>query len=161
MRNLLTIATLTVVLALGFTQAASAGTTVTHAVTVTVSAVNEVAISGGAITMTINAAVAGSEPTTVTDATKSLSWTTNEATARKITVVTDVITQKFTLKLTATGISGGTAASQLTITTTAQSLVTAINKTTGTCTLSYAASATAAQGTGSDVHTLTYTILAA
>jgi len=46
----------------------------------------------------------------------------------------------------------------VTLTTTAIDFVTGVATTTGTCDLSYVASATAAQGTGSDVHTVLYTL---
>ncbi|GAG32381.1 unnamed protein product, partial [marine sediment metagenome] len=62
---------------------------------------------------------------------------------------------------TATNVSGGTAASQVTLSTTAADFVTAISKTVGTCDLSYRPSATAGQGTGSDFLTVTYTLTAA
>jgi hypothetical protein len=145
---------------LAATSLAIAGSTANHTVTVTVSAINEVAITGGNITLTISTATAGSNPTDATDATCTLAWTTNE-TSKKITAATNLETQKFTLKVLATSVTGGTAASQVTLSDTAQDFVTGIATTVGGCTLSYTASATAAQGTGSDVHTVTYTLTAA
>lgn len=81
-----------------------------HTVTVTVSAINELSISGGNLTLTVNTATAGSEPSDATDSTtRDLLWTTN-ATSKKITVATSVIFQNFTLKVTAANVTGGTAA---------------------------------------------------
>ncbi|MBU1948725.1 MAG: hypothetical protein KJ927_08445 [Candidatus Eisenbacteria bacterium] len=138
----------------------SAGTTANHTVTVTVAAINEVAIVGGNVTLTIDSATAGSQPDDATDATTSdLNWTTNEA-SKKITVATDLADPDFTLKVVAANVAGGTAAAQVTLSTIAADFVTGISTTVGTCDLSYTASATAAQGTGSDVHTVTYTITA-
>lgn len=132
-----------------------------HTVTVQVNAVNELAISGGNLTLTINSATAGSELDDATDSTTcDLAWTTNQAT-RKITVATDLGSPDFTLKVVAQNVSGGTAASEVTLSTTAADFVTAVSQTTGSCDLAYTASATAAQGTGSDVHTVTYTVTAA
>ena len=132
-----------------------------HQVTVTVAAINELAISGGPVTLTINSATAGSEPDDATDNTTcDLLWTTNQA-SKKITVATDLTPQKFTLKVVAQSVTGGSAASEVTLSTTAQSFVTGVATTTGGCDLAYTASATAAQGTGSDGHTVTYTITAA
>lgn len=129
-----------------------------HTVTVTVSAVNELAITGGNITLTINSATAGSELDDATDSTTcDLLWTTNEA-AKKITAETNLAAPSFVLKVTATNVSGGVAAPEVTLSTTATNLVNAVVTTTGSCDLSYVASATAAQGTGSDVHTVLYTL---
>jgi len=141
----------------GYTYAASSDN---HTVTVTVSAINELAITGGNVTLTINTATAGSEPDDAVDnTTADLDWTTNEAT-KKITVVTDQAAPTFTLKAVAQNVTGGTAASEVTLSTTAADFVTTISTTTGGCDIQYTASATAAQGTGSDVHTVTYTITA-
>lgn len=148
------------VVALGFAGNAMAGTTASHDVTLTVSAINEVAVSGGNITLTINTATAGLDPDAQTDATTAdLDWTTNEAT-KKITVASDAAVSAATLKVVAANVSGGTAASQVTLSTTPADFVTAISTTTGGCDLSYEASATAAQGTSSNTYTITYTITA-
>lgn len=130
-----------------------------HTVTVNVSAINEVAITGGNVTLTINNATAGAEPDDATDTSTSLDWTTNEQ-SRKITVVSDNATPNFTLKVQATGVTGGTGAGEITVTDSAQDFVTGIAETTGSATLSYTASATASAGDGSDIHTVTYTITA-
>jgi len=141
--------------------AVMAGSTSSHTVTVTVSAINEVAVVGGNLTLTINTATAGQNPDDATDNTTcDLNWTTNEA-SKKITVQTDLAVQKFTLKVVAQNVTGGTAAAQVTLTNSATDFVTGISKTVGTCDLAYTASATAAQGTGSDLHTVTYTLTAA
>ena len=71
---------------------------------------------------------------------------------------TNLASQNFTLKVLAQNVTGGTAAPEVTITNTATNFVTGIATTTGGCDLQYTASATAAQGTGSDVHTVTYTL---
>ena len=133
-----------------------------HTVTVQVNAVNELAISGGNLTLTISSATAGSDLDDATDNTTcDLAWTTNQAT-RKITVVTDLGSPTFTLKVVAQNVAGGgSAASEVTLSTTAADLVTGVSQSSGGCDLAYTASATAAQGTGSDVHTVTYTVTAA
>ncbi len=147
-------------LIIGLIEFCSAANNDNHQVTVTVNAINELALTGGNITLTINSAAAGSDPNDATNATCTLAWTTNE-TSKKITVVSSLASQNFALKVLATGISGGTAAPEVTVDNSADDLVTAVATTTGGCTLSYTAQATAAQGTGSDVHTtVTYTITA-
>ncbi|PKL46566.1 MAG: hypothetical protein CVV37_08490 [Nitrospira bacterium HGW-Nitrospira-1] len=151
----------------GMAGTAMAAATDNHIVTVTVSAINELAITGGNITLTINTATAGSEPNSASDATTcDLLWTTNGIN-RKITVESDLTPIKFTLNVEATGVSGvGTAVPGGATFNTAYTantpvdFITGISLTVGTCNLSYTASATAAQGTGSDVHTVTYTITA-
>ncbi len=148
------------VLTLGFAWIAVAANSANHQITVTVNSINELAITGGNKTLTISTATAGSNPNAATNAECTMAWTTNDTT-KKITVVTSLASPKFTLKVTATGVTGGTAAPQVTLSTTAQNFVTGVATTTGGCTLSYVASATAAQGTGSDVHTVTYTITGA
>lgn len=151
--------TLTLALAaLTFSAPALAATTASHTVTVTVSAINEVAISGGNVTLTIDSASSGSDPDDATDSTTAdLSWTTNEA-SKKITVDTDLVSPTYGLTVEATTVSGGTSAGVVSLSTTAQDFVTGIATTTGSCDLSYTGSATSGDGTGSDVHTVTYTI---
>jgi hypothetical protein len=146
------------ILFLGMVGYVMASNTDNHTVTVQVNAINEVAISGGNITLTINTATAGSEPDDATDNTTcDLLWTTNQA-SKKITVATDQGSPTFTLKVVAQNVSGGTAASEVTLSTTATDFVTGVATTTGNCDLSYTASATASDGTGSEVHTVTYTL---
>ena len=143
---------------LGLIGLAIAANTADHTVTVTVEAINEAAITGGDLTLTINSATAGSEPDDAVDNTTcDLAWTTNEA-AKKITVETDLAAPTFALKVLAQNVTGGTAAAEVTLSTTATNFVTGVATTTGGCDLQYTASATAAQGTGSDVHTVTYTL---
>ena len=140
---------------------ARGASTDSHTVTVQVNAVNEIAISGGNLTLTISTATAGSDLDDATDNTTcDLAWTTNQA-SRKITAATDLGAPTFTLKVVAQSVTGGTAASEVTLSTTAADFVTGVSQASGSCDLAYTASATAAQGTGSDVHTVTYTVTAA
>jgi hypothetical protein len=140
---------------MGFAIAAD---TDSHTVTVTVNAINEISVTGGNILLAINSATAGSEPNNEVDATTGLQWTSN-ATGKKITVESDVASPEYTLKALATGVSGGTAASEVTISNVSQDFITGVATTTGSGTTRYTASATVAGGTGSDVHTITFTIV--
>jgi hypothetical protein len=146
-----------VILIFGWCGIAAASNIASHSVTVHVDAINEVAITGGDITLTVNSAMAGSQPDHATNANCHLQWTTNEA-GKKITVESDQASPTFTLQVEATGVSGGTAASVVTITDSPTDFVTGIATTIGNCRLSYTAIATAAEGTGQDVHTVTYTL---
>jgi len=158
----LIISLVVVALCLVLTGVAMAGNTDSHSVTVQVNAINEINVAAGEspapeIILIISTAIAGSDPTEVTDTSCTLLWTTNQA-SKKITVVTNQASPKFTLKVLATGVTGGTAAAEVTLSTTAANFVTGIATAIGVCTLEYTASAMAAQGIGSDVHTVTYTI---
>lgn len=152
---------LVAVLLTGFISVVWAADNANHQVTVDVDAINELAITGGSITLTINAATAGSQPDAEQDVTCGLLWTVTDTT-RKITVATNQATFDHTLKVLATSVTGGTAAAEVTFTNTdAHDLVTGVAETLGGCTLQYTASATAAQGMQTVVHTITYTITAA
>jgi hypothetical protein len=130
-----------------------------HQVTVTVNDINELAVTGGDITLTISAATAGQNPNQATNNTCGLEWTVN-TTNKKITVATNQASFAHALRVQAASVSGGTAAAEVTISDTPQDLVTGVATTLGTCTLNYRATATAAQGTQSVAHTITYTITA-
>ena len=135
-----------------------AQTTDNHTATATISTINEIAITGGNPTLTINSATAGSGLDDATDNTSAdLDWSTND-TSKKITAATNLASPNFTLKVAAENVTGGTAASQVTLTTVAADFVTSIANTAGGCDLSYTASATVTDGTGSDIHTITYTL---
>lgn len=129
-----------------------------HTVTVTVNTINEIAITGGSVTLTINSATAGADPNNDIDATTGLLWTSNES-DKKATIQSDLAGPNFALKAVATGVTGGSAASEVTISTTAQDFITGISTTIGSGTIQYTGMATSAQGTGSDIHTITITIV--
>jgi hypothetical protein len=133
--------------------------TANHTVTVTVSAVNEVAISGGNVALAINGGTAAG-PATASDATTAdLLWSTNES-DKKITVASSLATINYPLTVEALNATGGTVGPALTLSDTAQDLVTGISLNSGSADLAYTVSATAAGGTGSEAHTVTYTITA-
>ncbi len=136
-----------------------AAASASHTVTVQVNAINELATSGGNITLTISTADPGVEPTAAIDVTTcGLVWTTNE-TSKKITVETDLGAPQFTLVAAAQAVVGGTAAPLVYLSTTAQDYVIGVSETVGSCNLGYGAIATTAQGTGTDVHTIIYTLI--
>jgi len=129
-----------------------------------------VKITGGDVTLTISTATAGQEPDPVTDVATGLRYYA-AAPKHTITVKTSLSSQNFTLTVEAInivtggdgGASGGTAQGVVTLSTTPQVFIIDIKKGTSevphTCTLKYTASVTVSQGTGSDVHTITYTIV--
>jgi hypothetical protein len=127
----------------------------------------DVAVLNGDANLTISFATAGQQPASTTNEACQLQWTTLPADAtKKITVQSSLATPSFTLTVSAVNVSAGdgTAAGIVTLGTTAADLVVSIPAGVliadpGTCTLHYAASATAANGTGSDNHTITFTIV--
>ncbi|MBU1676564.1 hypothetical protein KKA85_12390 [bacterium] len=129
-----------------------------HTVTVVIPTINDVAITGGNLTLTFVVPTPGSNPADVSDLTTcDLNWSNNEA-SQKITVATNVASPVATLKVTAGSVSGGTTGGQITLSTTAQDFVTAVTTGNGSCDLEYVASATSGLTAGSEVHTVTYTI---
>ena len=133
-----------------------------HKVTVCAQSINEVALNGGNVTLTINSAIAGDDTTCIEENTIcDLLWTTNESN-KKITVASDNGSQNFTLKVSAENVRGGSASPEVPLSTTTTDLITGITSTTGKCDIRYSALYNAfadrPDGTGADNHTITYTL---
>jgi hypothetical protein len=101
--------------------------------------------------------VAGQDQMSVVDASTSLLWGVNSST-KKITVQTNLGAPLFALKLVALNPTQGTAAPEVTTSTTANDLLLDIGRSSGTCTLQYTGVALASQGTGTDSHLITFTV---
>jgi hypothetical protein len=130
-----------------------------HIVTVTISAINEISVTG-APSLTVSTATAGQDLDDDVDlVTCDLSWTTNAAN-KKITVAT-TLAPSVTLKVVAVAPTAGSAAAEVTLSTTAADFITGIGKTFGTSDITYtlAASVTDAIVTNETI-TVTYTITA-
>lgn len=149
--------TLTVVLG-GVAKGQTYGTDF-HRVTVQVSQVTVVQVSSGTVSLSISGAnaVAGQNAMTVTDLSTSFLWGTNVS-QRKVTAQTNLAAPLFSLKVLAVNPTQGTAAPEVTLSTTAQDFLTNIGKSSGTTQLQYTGVALASQGTGSDAHTVTFTV---
>jgi hypothetical protein len=134
--------------------------TATNAITVKVQAITIVQITGSIVNLTVSGsnAIAGQNQMMTTDQTSTLSWGINSS-LKKITVNTSLAAPKFTLQLVAVSPTVGTAASQVTLSTTANDLVLNIGRSSGSCGLLYTAVALASQGTGTDSHTITFTVV--
>jgi hypothetical protein len=135
-----------------------------HTARVTVPQLAVVGVSSGVVSLAITGAgvVAGVDPMTVTNQSTTLSWGANTATA-KIAVKTSLAVQKYTLQVQATSITGipsstGISSPVVTLTTTSMDFMTGIGLKRGTCSLLYTGIADAADGVGSDSHTVTFTI---
>ena len=150
-------------LCLGFTGMAMAGDNDNQTVGYEVSAINELAVSGNPGAMNVSAATAGSQPDAVTDTSTSFAITTNTATdGKKITAVLDTaMPANTTLKITLAAPSGGTSAGEITLTASAQDVVTAIDGVASSGhQISYELDATVAAGVVSSANkTVTLTIV--
>jgi len=135
--------------------------TATHTVTVQVSVITAVQVTGGSVNLNISNAnvVAGQDQMTAVDQSTGLLWGTNSS-ARKITAGTSLVAPKFTLKLLALNPTQGTAAPEVTLAGAAKDLLLNIGRSSGSCTLRYTGIALASQGTGNDTHVITFTVAA-
>lgn len=147
---------------IGLAGAAFAADTATQSVTYEVTAINELSVSGNPGALTINAATAGSAPTSVTDTSTTYAITTNQ-TARKITAAIDTaMPLGVTLKANLAAPTGATSAGAVTLGTVAADAVTGITtlNESGKA-ITYTLDATAAAGVVTSASkTVTFTIAA-
>lgn len=133
----------------------------TNQVTVIVASLTYISLNPTSLNMPINAAnaIAGQNSMSITDQTSTLYWATN-ASPRKITISSTVIpaVPKFTLQIVAFNPTVGTPSAQVTLPTTAVDFITNIARTMGSCLLKYTATALASKGTGTDTHSVTFTV---
>ena len=111
----------------GSMSPAFAASSATQTVTYQVSAINEVSVSGNPSALIVSAATAGSEPTAVTDASTSYSITTNGSSKKITGAINSAMPSNTLLKITLVAPTGGTSAGQITLSTSAQDLVTGIS----------------------------------
>jgi hypothetical protein len=142
-----------------FAAASAEAQTATQTVTFQVNAVNQIAFTG-APSLTITTAVAGSAPTSVTDASASWAVTTNQSTAKITASIPAAMPTGLTLSSSLTAPAGATSAGYLALSATAVDLVTGITKLAqGSLGVSYKLDATAAAGVvASATKVVTYTI---
>jgi hypothetical protein len=132
-----------------------------HTVTVNVATINNVAVSSGSVSLTIGLAnvTAGVDLMgPATNTATSLLWGSNSS-LKKITARTNLAAPKYTLKVLATSPTAGTAAPEVTLSTTDKDFMTNVGRSSGTCTLQYSGYALASTGVGTDSHTITFTIV--
>lgn len=135
----------------------------------------EFSVGGGPLTLDVDAAAAGSEPTEATDTSTEIHWGNGYGQTAKLTVGTVCPGQRFALsvEVQVTSFGDGTQAStQPAVALTdgmmeadlLRDIVSTAPGREGYGTLIYRASATVADGTsadhGDDYHTITYTLLA-
>jgi hypothetical protein len=134
----------------------------TQTVSFSVAPINEMSVSGNPAALNITAAVAGSGPTSVTDASTTWAITTNQ-TGTKVTAALDLaMPAGLTLGLTLGAPSGATPIADVALGTVAADVVTGITKLNESGkTITYTLSATAAAGVvASADRTVTYTVVA-
>ncbi len=127
----------------------------------------DISVLNGDVNLTISSAIAGQEPSPAMNETGQLQWSTLLLDpTKKITAQTSLGSPKFTLTARAVNISGGdgTAVGEILVVTSASDFVVDIPAgisvgDPGTCTVRYTASAAASDGNGTDLHTITYTII--
>ena len=143
-----------VVAAAASAQAQSA----TQDITINVQAINKIAISGGAHTMTINTATAGQAPD---DVVWSTSWaiTTNMTGSKVVAAIGSDMPSGVTLKVNMAEPTNATSAGDVSLSSTSQELVTGITKLNESgLTITYTASATTLAGVQTVARTVTYTV---
>ncbi len=148
--------------------ALGASDTSAQTVTITVEEIAQLSVTGnpGTLTLASAATTPGSLPPAVTDATTSLSWTSNvAATTRKITAALDSsYTAGVVLKATLTepGGTNGTTTGQQTLTDTATDMLTGVtNENCTGATITFEASlSTMIAPIASESRTLTWTLTA-
>lgn len=131
-----------------------------HAVNVTVGTVNIVQVSAGTVSLSIGTAqvVAGVDLMgPVTNSATSLLWGFNSSN-RKVTVQTTLADRKYILKVLCVAPTQGTAAPEVTLSTTATDFLINAGRSSGSCSIQYSGSALASAGVGADSHTITFTV---
>jgi hypothetical protein len=147
-------------LLLSVSSLAFAGDSANQTVTYEVQAINEISVSGNPGALTVSAATAGSEPTAATDATTTYSITTNGSNKKITGILNTAMPANTALKVTLTAPTGGTSAGQVSLSASAQDLVTGISAVAQSAVgISYEFSATIAAGVVSSAQkTVTLTI---
>jgi hypothetical protein len=150
--------TIGALVALAAVNTASAQTA-TQTVTFQVTAINQIAVTGSP-SLVINAATAGSAPTSVTAAGNTWSVTTNQSGASITASIPSAMPAGVTLSANLTAPAGATSTGLTALGTTAVNVVTGITKLNSAALgLSYQLDATAAAGVvSSATRVVTYTI---
>jgi hypothetical protein len=132
-----------------------------HTVTVQVAEISVIDVTTNTLNLNIldGDIQIGRDLMTVMDQTSSILWGTNSS-SRKVTADTDLAVPQFELRLVALSPTRGTPAPEFALTTIPQDLLLDIGRSLGTSLLRYTGVAYASQGTGTDVHTITFTIVA-
>jgi hypothetical protein len=122
----------------------------------------DLSLTGGSITLTVATAIAGAQPDVAGNTNCRLLWLTGGAEpTQKVTVRTSLSDPNYSLRVEARNVTAGTGTGIVPLSALDTDIITDIGPAAaGTCQLYYEAAATAAQGAGSESHTITYTITA-
>ena len=147
-------------LIVGLSGMAMAGNSAQQTVTYEVQAINELSASGDPAALVVNAAVAGSAPTEVSNALTTYAITTNESSKKITGKINTAMGSGLTLKVNLAAPTGGTSAGDVSLSATDQDLVTGITKLNESGkTITYKFSATSDAGVISEAtKTVTFTI---
>lgn len=151
-----------VAFALAMSGVAMAASTATQTVTFQVSSINELSVSGDPGALDVNAAVAGSQPTEVSDNSTTYAITTNGSTMKLTGAIDSAMPSGVTLKANlAAPTASGTSAGDVSLSTTAADLVTSITQVAeGSLSITYKLDATVAAGVvASSTKTVTLTLV--
>jgi hypothetical protein len=150
---------LTIGALVAFAAVNTASAQVTQTVTFQVSAINQIAVTG-APSLVINAAVAGSAPTSVTAAANTWSVTTNQSNASITASIPTAMPAGLTLSALLVAPAGATSTGSTALGVTAVNVITGITKLNSAALgLTYQLDATAAAGVvTSATRVVTYTI---
>lgn len=125
---------------------------------------SSLSLSSGSVSLVINSTVAGSEPDPDEDPSTSLDWSVQSG-SNKVTVSTSSVGQQFSPTVEAINVVAGTSTGTVTLTDGMAETDFVVNidgsspgKVEGSCDLRYRGTATASQGTGTDSHTVTFTL---
>ncbi len=151
----------TPLLALALLALATTASAQTQTVTYAVNAINTMAVSGDPGALTITTATPGSPPTSVTDATTTWHFTTNQTGAKVQAALATNMPAGVTLTVDLQAPTAATSAGAVVLTTVATDLVTGITLLNESGkTITYSLSATAAAGVVSGSKVVTYTVVA-
>ena len=134
--------------------------TATQTVTFQVDAINQISVSAASVSLDINTAVAGSNPTSATSSGLTWAVTTNQSGAKITGILNSDMPSGLTLKATLGAPSGGTSAGVKALSSTSSDLVTGVSQVAASgLALTYTLDATPAAGVvTSTSRTVTYTI---
>jgi hypothetical protein len=132
-----------------------------HTVTIQVADISVIDVTASSLTLDVLTGdiVVGRDLMTITDQSSSLLWGTNGS-GRKITASTSLAAPKFELRLSASNPTRGTPTPEFALSTLPQDLLLDIGRSLGSCVLQYTGIAYASQGTGTDIHSISFTIVA-
>lgn len=129
-------------------------------VTLTISSIDSISVSGNPATLLVNSATAGNDLNNATDSSTTYAVSTNNSSRRVTASIASAMPTGLTLSIQATAPSGGTSTGSVSMSTTAAALVTGISLIANSglsLTYTLAATLTATQVTNA-TNTVTYTI---